>query len=137
MDPKIEVRPTEGQVSDLLSEINKRIEKDERVLVTVLTIRFTEEVSEYLNSMGVKAHYLHSGIDTIERTEMIINALRLGIIDVIVGINLLRRGLDHTRSKPCCYFDADKEGFFVMREVYCKRSEEQHAMPKAKSYLFR
>ena len=110
LDPKIEVRPTEGQVSDLLSEINKRIEKDERVLVTVLTIRFAEEVSEYLNSMGVKAHYLHSGIDTIERTE-IINALRLGIIDVIVGINLLREGLDIPEVSLVAIFDADKEGF--------------------------
>ena len=110
LDPKIEVRPTEGQVADLLSEINKRIEKDERVLVTVLTIRFAEEVSEYLNGMGVKAHYLHSGIDTIERTE-IINALRLGIIDVIVGINLLREGLDIPEVSLVAIFDADKEGF--------------------------
>ena len=93
LDPKIEVKGTEGQVADLLSEINARTAKGERALVTVLTIKFAEEVSEYLNKMGVKAHYLHSEIDTLERTE-IINALRIGIIDVIVGINLLREGLD-------------------------------------------
>ncbi|GIR07869.1 MAG: hypothetical protein CM15mP18_1980 [Methanobacteriota archaeon] len=89
LDPGIEVRPTEGQVADLLSEINARIERGERTLVTVLTIKFAEEVAAYLSRMGVKAHHLHSEIDTIERTE-IINALRLGLIDVIVGFNLPR-----------------------------------------------
>ncbi|MGY8669451.1 MAG: helicase-related protein, partial [Candidatus Poseidoniales archaeon] len=87
-----------------------RIKSDERTLVTVLTIRFAEEVAEYLNKMGVKAHYLHSGIDTIERTE-IINALRIGHIDVIVGINLLREGLDIPEVGLVAIFDADKEGF--------------------------
>ena len=110
LDPSIEVRPTEGQVQDLLSEINERVERKERVLVTVMTIKFAEEVSDYLERMGVKAHYLHSEIDTLERTE-IIKALRLGIIDVIVGINLLREGLDIPEVSLVAIFDADKQGF--------------------------
>ena len=110
LDPRIEVRPTEGQVQDLLSEINERVERKERVLVTVMTIKFAEEVSDYLERMGVKAHYLHSEIDTLERTE-IIKALRLGIIDVIVGINLLREGLDIPEVSLVAIFDADKQGF--------------------------
>ncbi|MAH98476.1 MAG: excinuclease ABC subunit B [Euryarchaeota archaeon] len=110
LDPKIEVRSTEGQVQDLLSEISNRVERGERVLVTVLTIKFAEEVSEYLERMGVKAHYLHSEIDTLERTE-IIKALRLGLIDVIVGINLLREGLDIPEVSLVAIFDADKQGF--------------------------
>lgn len=110
LDPEIEVRPTSGQVADLLSEINIRIQRGERTLVTVLTIKFAEEVSQYLNQMGVKAHYLHSEIDTIERTE-IINALRIGHIDVIVGINLLREGLDIPEVSLVAIFDADRQGF--------------------------
>ena len=110
LDPEIDVRPTSGQVADLLSEINIRIERGERTLVTVLTIKFAEEVSQYLNQMGVKAHYLHSEIDTIERTE-IINALRIGHIDVIVGINLLREGLDIPEVSLVAIFDADRQGF--------------------------
>ena len=110
LDPAIEVRGTEGQVADLLSEINARIEKGERALVTVLTIKFAEEVSQYLNKMGIKAHYLHSEIDTIERTE-IINALRIGHIDAIVGINLLREGLDIPEVSLVAIFDADRQGF--------------------------
>ncbi|MBJ28437.1 MAG: excinuclease ABC subunit B [Euryarchaeota archaeon] len=110
LDPKIEVRSTEGQVQDLLSEISNRVELGERVLVTVMTIKFAEEVSEYLERMGVKAHYLHSEIDTLERTE-IIKALRLGFIDVIVGINLLREGLDIPEVSLVAIFDADKQGF--------------------------
>ena len=110
LDPEIEVRPTSGQVADLLSEINIRINRGERTLVTVLTIKFAEEVSQYLNQMGVKAHYLHSEIDTIERTE-IINALRIGHIDVIVGINLLREGLDIHEVSLVAIFDADRQGF--------------------------
>jgi len=110
LDPEIEVRPTSGQIADLLSEINLRIEKGERTLVTVLTIKFAEEVAEYLNKMGVKAHHLHSEIDTIERTE-ILNALRIGHIDVIVGINLLREGLDLPEVSLVAIFDADRQGF--------------------------
>ena len=110
LDPEIEVRPTSGQMADLLSEINARVVQGERTLVTVLTIKFAEEVAEYLNRMGVKAHHLHSEIDTIERTE-IINALRIGHIDVIVGINLLREGLDLPEVSLVAIFDADRQGF--------------------------
>jgi len=110
LDPMIEVRGTEGQIADLLSEINIRIKKGERTLVTVLTIKFAEEVAAYLNKMGTKAHHLHSEIDTIERTE-IINALRIGHIDVIVGINLLREGLDIPEVSLVAIFDADRQGF--------------------------
>jgi excinuclease ABC subunit B len=110
LDPEIEVRPTEGQVQDLLDEINKCTSSGERVLVTVLTIKFAEEVSSYLQRMGVKSHYLHSEIDTIERTE-IIKALRIGHIDVIVGINLLREGLDIPEVSLVAIFDADRQGF--------------------------
>lgn len=110
LDPKIEVRPTAGQVQDLLDEITECTKENERVLVTVMTIKFAEEVSDYLQRMGVKAHYLHSEIETIERSE-IIKALRLGHIDVIVGINLLREGLDIPEVSLVAIFDADKEGF--------------------------
>ncbi len=110
LDPEIEVRPTSGQMADLLSEINARITDGERTLVTVLTIKFAEEVAAYLNRMGIKAHHLHSEIDTIERTE-IINALRIGHIDVIVGINLLREGLDLPEVSLVAIFDADRQGF--------------------------
>ena len=110
LDPQIEVRPTEGQVQDLLDEINARVMADERVLVTVLTIKFAEEVSEYLQRMGVKSHHLHSEIDTLERSE-IIKALRIGHIDVIVGINLLREGLDLPEVSLVAIFDADRQGF--------------------------
>ncbi|MEE2747749.1 MAG: excinuclease ABC subunit UvrB [Candidatus Thermoplasmatota archaeon] len=110
LDPALEVRPTEGQVQNLLDEITACTQKNERVLVTVMTIKFAEEVSDYLQRMGVKAHYLHSEIDTLERSE-IIKALRIGHIDVIVGINLLREGLDIPEVSLVAIFDADKEGF--------------------------
>ena len=110
LDPAIEVRPTEGQIQDLLDEITACTAKGERVLVTVMTIKFAEEVADYLQQMGVKAHYLHSEIDTIERSE-IIKALRIGHIDVIVGINLLREGLDLPEVSLVAIFDADREGF--------------------------
>ncbi len=110
LDPKIVVKGIEGQVQDLMSEINSRVERDERVLVTVLTIKFAEEVAGYLERNGIKAHYLHSEIDTLERTE-IIKALRIGHIDVIVGINLLREGLDIPEVSLVAIFDADKQGF--------------------------
>ena len=110
LDPSIEVRPTEGQVQDLLDEINACTAKNERPLVTVMTIKFAEEVADYLQRMGVKAQYLHSEIDTLERSE-IIKALRIGHIDVIVGINLLREGLEIPEVSLVAIFDADKEGF--------------------------
>ena len=110
LDPVIEVRPTEGQVQDLLDEITTCTMRNERVLVTVLTMKFAEEVAEYLQRMDIKAHHLHSEIDTLERSE-IIKALRIGHIDVIVGINLLREGLDIPEVSLVAIFDADKEGF--------------------------
>ena len=110
LDPQIEVRPTEGQVQNLLDEINDCVRRNERVLVTVMTIKFAEEVADYLQRMEIKAHYLHSEIDTLERSE-IIKALRIGHIDVIVGINLLREGLDIPEVSLVAIFDADKEGF--------------------------
>ena len=110
LDPAIEVRPTEGQVQNLLDEITLCVNNNERVLVTVMTIKFAEEVADYLQRMGIKAHYLHSEIDTLERSE-IIKALRIGHIDVIVGINLLREGLDIPEVSLVAMFDADKEGF--------------------------
>ena len=110
LDPRIEIRPVEGQIDDLISEINLRVEKGERVLVTTLTKRMAEDLTEYLNSMGVAARYLHSDIDTMERMA-IIKALRAGEFDVLVGINLLREGLDIPEVSLVTILDADKEGF--------------------------
>ncbi len=110
LDPLITVKPTEGQIDDLLSEINKRIEKDQRVLVTTLTKKMAEDLTEYLKGMGVKVRYMHHDIDTIERME-IIRDLRLGEFDVLVGINLLREGLDLPEVSLVAILDADKEGF--------------------------
>ncbi|MFQ5435754.1 MAG: helicase-related protein, partial [Anaerolineae bacterium] len=110
LDPEIEVRPVRGQVDDLLGEINKRVEKGQRVLVTTLTKRMSEDLSDYLLEMGVKVHYLHSEVHTIERTE-ILRDLRMGVFDVIVGINLLREGLDLPEVSLIAILDADKEGF--------------------------
>jgi len=110
LDPIIEVRPATTQVDDLLSEINIRVDKKERVLVTTLTKRMSEDLTEYLMDHGVKVRYLHSDVDTVERVE-IIRDLRLGIFDVIVGINLLREGLDIPEVSLVAILDADKEGF--------------------------
>ena len=110
LDPVIEVRPVATQVDDVLSEIQKRVELDERVLITTLTKRMAEDLSEYLNEHGVKVRYLHSDIDTVERIE-IIRDLRLGKFDVLVGINLLREGLDLPEVSLVAILDADKEGF--------------------------
>jgi len=110
MDPQIEVRPTENQVDDLLGEIQKRVEKGERALVTTLTKRMSEKLSEYFREAGVKVRYLHSDIESLERVE-ILRALRLGEIDIIVGINLLREGLDLPEVSLVAILDADKEGF--------------------------
>ena len=110
LDPLITVKPTEGQIDNLLSEINKRIEKDQRVLVTTLTKKMAEDLTEYLKGMGVKVRYMHHDIDTIERME-IIRDLRLGEFDVLVGINLLREGLDLPEVSLVAILDADKEGF--------------------------
>ncbi|WP_299497316.1 excinuclease ABC subunit UvrB [uncultured Shewanella sp.] len=110
LDPEIEVRPVAIQVDDLLSEITQRVAVNERVLVTTLTKRMAEDLSEYLDEHGVKVRYLHSDIDTVERVE-IIRDLRLGVFDVLIGINLLREGLDMPEVSLVCILDADKEGF--------------------------
>lgn len=110
LDPEIQVRPTQGQIEDLLSEINIRIEKKERVLVTTLTKKMAEDLTSYLKSFGVAVRYMHHDIDTIERME-IIRDLRLGEFDVLVGINLLREGLDLPEVSLVAILDADKEGF--------------------------
>ena len=110
VDPEIDVRPVEGQIDDLLSEINARTEKNERVLVTTLTKKMAEDLTSYFENMGVRVRYMHHDIDTIERME-IIRDLRLGEFDVLVGINLLREGLDIPEVSLVAILDADKEGF--------------------------
>lgn len=110
IDPVVEVRPVRHQVDDLLAEIRTRVEKKERVLITTLTKRSAEDLTEYYESLGIKVKYLHSDIDTVERTE-IIRDLRLGVFDVLVGINLLREGLDIPEVSLVGITDADKEGF--------------------------
>lgn len=110
LDPVIEVRPAQTQVDDVLSEIGTRAAKNERILITVLTKRMAEDLTEYLDEHGVRVRYLHSDIDTVERVE-IIRDLRLGEFDVLVGINLLREGLDMPEVSLVAIFDADKEGF--------------------------
>jgi excinuclease ABC subunit B len=110
VDPRVEVRPVKGQVDDLLAEIREREKRSERVLVTTLTKRMAEDLTEYLQSVGVRVRYMHSEVDTIERMA-IIRSLRLGKIDVLVGINLLREGLDLPEVSLVAILDADKEGF--------------------------
>ena len=110
LDPEISVRPVEGQMDDLISEINERSAKNQRVLVTTLTKKMAEDLTEYLNSVGIKVRYMHHDIDTVERME-IIRDLRLGEFDVLVGINLLREGLDIPEVSLIAILDADKEGF--------------------------
>ncbi len=110
VDPEIEVRPVASQVDDVLSEITERVQKDERVLITTLTKRMAEDLTEYLGDHGVRVRYLHSDIDTVERVE-IIRSLRKGDFDVLVGINLLREGLDIPEVSLVAILDADKEGF--------------------------
>jgi len=110
LDPLIEVRPTKGQIDDLLDEVYDRIKKQERVLITTLTKRMAEELSKYLDRVGVKCRYIHSEIKTLERVE-ILRELRLGVIDVLVGVNLLREGLDLPEVSLVAIMDADKEGF--------------------------
>jgi excinuclease ABC subunit B len=110
VDPEVEVRPVEGQVDDLVMEIRARVEIGQRTLVTTLTKRMAEKLSDYLMELGIKVHYLHSEIDTLERVG-ILRDLRLGVFDVIVGINLLREGLDLPEVSLVAILDADKEGF--------------------------
>ena len=110
LDPLITVKPVEGQIEDLVSEINLRVSKKERVLITTLTKKMAEDLTSYLDNLGIKVRYMHHDIDTIERME-IIRDLRLGEFDVLVGINLLREGLDIPEISLVCILDADKEGF--------------------------
>ena len=110
VDPEVEVRPTKGQIDDLIGEIKKRVERGERALVTTLTIKMAEDLSEYLSELGIKVHYLHSEVETLDRVG-ILRDLRLGVYDVVVGVNLLREGLDLPEVSLVAILDADKEGF--------------------------
>jgi excinuclease ABC subunit B len=110
MDPEVVVRPTKGQIDDLIAEINARAERDERILVTTLTKKMSEDLTDYLLELGIRVRYLHSEVDTLERVELL-RALRLGEYDVLVGINLLREGLDLPEVSLVAILDADKEGF--------------------------
>jgi excinuclease ABC subunit B len=110
VDPEVTVKPTKGQIDDLLSQITRRVERGERALVTTLTKRMAEDLADYLMEMGIKVHYLHSEVQTIERVE-ILRDLRLGVYDVVVGVNLLREGLDLPEVSLVAILDADKEGF--------------------------
>src|SRR5437764_8705073 len=110
VDPTLEVRPTKGQIDDLVGQINQRVEKKQRTLVTVLTKKMGEDLTDYLREMGIKVNYLHSDVDTLERVE-ILRDLRLGVFDVLVGINLLREGLDLPEVAFIAILDADKESY--------------------------
>ncbi|MDI6815513.1 MAG: helicase-related protein, partial [Dehalococcoidales bacterium] len=116
LEPTVEVKPTKGQIDDLLDQIKTRVDKEERCLVTTLTKRMAEELADYLIEMGIKTHYLHSEIDTLERVE-ILRDLRLGVYDVVVGINLLREGLDLPEVSLVAILDADKEGYLRSEEA--------------------
>ncbi|MEA1959556.1 MAG: excinuclease ABC subunit UvrB [Chloroflexota bacterium] len=115
IEPSIEVKPTAGQIDDLMEQIQIRVQRGERCLVTTLTKRMAEQLADYLKEMGVKTHYLHSEIDTLERVD-ILRDLRLGVYDVVVGINLLREGLDLPEVSLVAILDADKEGFLRSRD---------------------
>ena len=110
MDPKVEVRPVEGQIDDLVGEVNKEIAKKNKILITTLTKRMAEDLTDYMRELGIRVKYLHSDIDTLERTE-IVRDMRLDVFDVLVGINLLREGLDIPEITLVAILDADKEGF--------------------------
>ena len=133
LDPTIEVKPTKGQIDDIINEIKARTEKNERVLITTLTIRMAEELTNYLKDMGVKALYIHNEIKTLERLNIIRN-LRLGKIDVIVGINLLREGIDIPEVSLICIMDADKQGFLrsdrslIQTIGRCARNKNGHVI---------
>ena len=133
LDPTIEVKPTEGQIDDIIAEIRKRIQKNERVLITTLTIRMSEELTNYLKEMGIKVAYLHSEVKTLERLK-IIRELRLGTYDCIVGINLLREGLDIPEVSLICILDADKQGFLrserslIQTIGRCARNQNGHVI---------
>ena len=110
LDPEVEVRPVEGQIDDLIGEVNKEVAKKNKILITTLTKRMAEDLTDYMKELGIRVRYLHSDIDTLERTE-IIRDMRLDVFDVLVGINLLREGLDIPEITLVAILDADKEGF--------------------------
>ena len=110
VDPEIVVKPTTGQIDDLIGEIRERTAKNERVLVTTLTKKMSEDLTDYLLELGIRVRYLHSEVDTLRRVELL-RELRLGEFDVLVGINLLREGLDLPEVSLVAILDADKEGF--------------------------
>ena len=110
LDPEVEVRPVEGQIDDLVSEVNKEIAKKNKILITTLTKRMAEDLTDYMRELGIRVRYLHSDVDTLERTE-IVRDMRLDVFDVLVGINLLREGLDISEITLVAILDADKEGF--------------------------
>ncbi len=135
VDPRIEVRPASTQVEDLLGEINAAVEADERVLVTVLTKRMAEDLTEFLDEHGVRVRYLHSDIDTVERIE-IVRDLRLGAFDVLVGINLLREGLDMPEVALVAILDADKEGFLRSERSLIQTIGRAARNPKGRAILY-
>ena len=110
LDPQVEVRPVEGQIDDLIGEINQEVEKKNKVMVTTLTKRMAEDLTDYMKEVGIRVKYLHSDVDTLERAQ-IIRDMRLDVFDVLVGINLLREGLDIPEISLVAILDADKEGF--------------------------
>ena len=133
LDPTIEVKPTEGQIDDIIEQINLRKEKNERVLITTLTIRMAEELTNYLKDVGIKVAYLHSEVKTLERLK-IIQELRMGKYDCVVGINLLREGIDIPEVSLICIMDADKQGFLrssrslIQTIGRCARNENGHVI---------
>lgn len=135
LDPVVEVRPTRTQVDDLLSEIKLRTQADERVLVTTLTKRMSENLTDYLTEHGVKVRYLHSDVDTVERSE-ILRDLRLGVFDVVVGINLLREGLDLPEVSLVAILDADKEGFLRSTSALVQTIGRAARNAKGKAILY-
>ena len=114
LDPEVEVRPVEGQIDDLIGEVNRETEKHNKVLITTLTKRMAEDLTDYMKEVGIRVKYLHSDIDTLERAQ-IIRDMRLDVFDVLVGINLLREGLDIPEISLVAILDADKEGFLRSR----------------------
>lgn len=133
LDPTIEIKPSEGQIDDIIGEIRKRIEKNERVLITTLTIRMSEELTNYLKEMNIKVAYLHNEVKTLERLK-IIHDLRAGMYDCIVGINLLREGIDIPEVSLICILDADKQGFLrssrslIQTIGRCARNQNGHVI---------
>ena len=131
LDPTIEVKPTSGQIDDLLQQIKERVDRHERCLVTTLTKRMAEELADYLSEMGVRNNYLHSDIQTLDRIE-ILRDLRLGVYDVIVGINLLREGLDLPEVSLVAILDADiKRATSGRTPPWCRPSGGRPAIPAA------